>query len=339
MIRDGLVLWILSVVLSTSSVSAARPQTAMRVSIGGSELPANTQSRVTVEAQLGVVDQARIRITGLPAVGYAGRIAAGDEVDIDALRLDGGSIPIFRGQVVSVEPGFDQEQPSVLIGASSALSRVDSEPPDSVTASPGLDGDARLVAFFPRLSSTGSMQEVLVRGVDSSTGGPIVGHAVAPTILLGPGSDGSFGGRFAIDTDRRFASAGEANTFAASLLAELLATRISAEVVTDGSPEITIGRFVEIEGLDEEFDGAYYVAGVTHQFRSGPYGGYSSVFRVRRADFGMFRIPALDDEVLVAFEQGDLTRPYELRSLWECDARRTERPEHQDPCRLLRWPW
>jgi hypothetical protein len=310
----------------------------MRVSIGGSELPANTQSRVTVESQLGVVDQARIRITGLPAVRYAERIAAGDEVDIDALRPDGSSIPIFRGEVVSLEPGFDREQPSVLISAASALFRVD-ESRNSVTVRLGPDGGARLVGFFPRLSSTASLQEVLVTGVDSSTGGPIVGRAVAPTIPLGPGSDGSFGRRFAIDTDRRFTSAAEANAFAASLLAELLATRISAEVVTDGSPEITIGRFVEIEGLDTEFDAAYYVAGVTHQFRSGPYGGYSSVFRVRRADFGMFRIPALDDEVLVGFEQGDLTRPYEIGSLWECDARRTERTDPEDPCRLLRWPW
>jgi hypothetical protein len=339
MFHNGLVPWIISFMLLTSSVSAAPDQTAMRVSIGGSELPANTQPRVTVEAQIGAVDQARIRVTGLPAVGWAGTIAAGDDVDIDARTLDGSSIPIFRGEVISLEPGFDQEQPFVLIRASSALPRADSESRNSTTARPGLDGDARLVAFFPRLSSTSSIQEVLVTGVDSSTGGPIVGRAVAPTILLGSGPGGSFGSRFAIDTDRRFASAAEVDAFAASLLAELLATRISAEVATDGSPEITTGSFVEIEGLDEEFNGEYYVAGVTHQFRSGPYGGYSSIFRVRRADFGMFRIPELDDEVLVAFEQGDLTRPYEIGSLWECDAQRTERPEHQGPCRLLRWPW
>src|SRR5262245_61280904 len=85
MFHSRLVLWLVSVALTTSSVSAARDQTAMRVSIGGSELPANTEPRATVDAQLGAVDQARIRLTGVPAVGYASRIAAGEEVAIDAL--------------------------------------------------------------------------------------------------------------------------------------------------------------------------------------------------------------------------------------------------------------
>jgi hypothetical protein len=339
MIHHRLMLCTLCVVLPTAAVSGAQERTAVHVSIGGNELPAEVQPRVIVEQQLGAADQARIQVTGRLGVAYAGLIATGDEVDIAALGLAGASIPIFKGEVVSLEPGFDQAQPFVLIHASSTLPRVESESRPPVTLTPGPGGDARLLAFLSRLSSTSSLQEVLVNGVDASTGGPIIGRAVAPTILLGPGPDVLFGDRLVIETDRRFSSADEADAFAAAVLSERLATRISAEVLTPGNPDLGIGSFVEIEGLDAEFDGAYYVAGVSHRIGPDSYGGYSSAFRLRRADLGMFRLPEIDDEVLVAFEHGDFTKPYSVGSWWDCDAKPpSERPD-RDPCRLLRWPW
>jgi hypothetical protein len=58
------------------------------------------------------------------------------------------------------------------------------------------------------------------------------------------------------------------------------------------------------------------------------------------ADHGMFHHPEIDDEVLVAFETGNLLRPYLVGSLWDCDAGgRGERSDGDQRCRLLRWPW
>ena len=334
------VLWMVCVALLTTSGLGAQERTAMRVSIGGASLPPDVQPRVIVEQQLGVVDQVRIQVMGSRGVGYADAIAPGDDVDIVAFRLDGGSIPIFSGHVVSLERGFDESQPFVVIRAASPLPRGESPSGKSVILTTRSDAGVKLVAFLPRLSAASSVQEVVVTGVDSSTGGQSIGRAVAPTILLGAGSDAPFGARLMIDTDRRFSSADEANAFAWSVLSELVATRISAEALTAGDPEIGIGSFVEVEGLDEEFDAPYYVAGVTHRFGPEAYSGYSSVFRLRRADFGMFRSPAIDDEVLVAFEHGDLNRPYVVGSFWDCDSKPpAERSTNRDPCRLLRWPW
>ena len=334
------ILLILCCVVLTTSARAAQERTAMRVSIGGAELPADVQPRVTIEQQRGAVDQARIRVTGPLGVAYASTIAEGDDVDVAALALNGASIPIFSGEVVSLEPGFDEAQPFVVIRASSPLTRVDSESRRSSLITPEPGGDARLVAFLPRLSSTSSIQEVLVTGINPSTGGQILGRAGAPTILLGSGSDAVFGSRVVIDTDKRFSSVDEANAFARTELSELLATRVSAEVLTGGSPEIRIGTFVEVEGIDDKFEAEYYVEGVTHQFGPESYGGYSSVFRLRRADLGMFRIPEIDDEVLVAFDHGDINRPYYVGSLWDCDSKPpSERSDDNNQCRLLRWPW
>ena len=248
------VLWMVCVALLTTSGLGAQERTAMRVSIGGASLPPDVQPRVIVEQQLGVVDQVRIQVMGSRGVGYAGAIAPGDDVDIVAFRLDGGSIPIFSGHVVSLERGFDESQPFVVIRAASALPRGDSRSGKSVILTTRSDAGVKLVTFLPRLSAASSVQEVVVTGVDSSTGGQSIGRAVAPTILLGAGSRAPFGARLMIDTDRRFSSADEANAFAWSVLSELVATRISAEALTAGDPEIGIGSFVEVEGLDEEFD-------------------------------------------------------------------------------------
>lgn len=323
--------------LLATSVAGAQERTAMLVSVGGTALPVDVQPRVIVEQQRGVADQALIKVTGTLWLAYASTIVPGDWVDILAVDLNGISMSIFGGPVASLDPGVDQVQPFVVIRATSPSPRVEAPSQAAVTITPGPGGGARLVAFVPHLSASSSIQEVIVTGVDASTGAPITGHAVAPTILLGPGSDGAFGTVVNVETDRRFSSTSEADAFARSALSELLADRISAEVLTDASPDLKVGNFVEIEGIDEEFEGAYYVAGVRHEFGSDSYGGYSSAFRLRRADLGMFRVPSIDDEVLVAFEQGDLSRPYVVDSWWDCDS--SERSRDTDQCRLLRWPW
>lgn len=190
-------------------------------------------------------------------------------------------------------------------------------------ATPGPGSDIRIACLLPRLSSSASVQGVVVTGRHPETGETFVGRAFAPTILLGANraSAEPFGRVVDVEADGPIASVGEAEALARTILEKLLVRRISAETLGSGIPGLSVGRFVEIEGLDVEFDGEYYVAGVSHRL---PHpdesrGGYASVLRLRRLDLGMFRIPAIDDEVLVAFESGDLARPFVVGSLWDED--------------------
>lgn len=326
--------------LLTISPSNAQERTAVTVTIGGMPIPPEVQPRVSVEQQRGAVDEARIRVSGTQGVAYASAIVDGDPVEIVALALDAASIPIFTGHVRSVDYGFDEGQTVVVIRASSPLPHGDAESPERVTITPRSASGGPLLAFAPRLSATSSIGGVLVTGVNAATGEPVTGRAMAQAILLGPGSDEPFGVTVVVDTDRRFESTAEASAFAWAVLSELLASRISAEAVTEGTPGLEPGSFVEIEGIDREFQGAYYVTGVKHDFGPDSYGGYSSAFRLRRADFAMFRVPSIDDEVLVAFERGDISQPYIVDSWWACDSRTPSgSSDDNDRCRILRWPW
>ena len=326
--------------MTVTAPALFQQRTALRISIAGNEPPPEVRPRLIVELQRGSVDQVVLQVTGAQGVAYASTVANGDAVAVDAVKLDGTVFSIFRGNVVSLESAVEEAQAVIVIRAQSVQSRIESEPRHSIKVTAGSEGDATLIAFVPRLSATTSVQEVLVTGIDSVTGSQITGRAVAPTIPLGAGSDDVFGRGVVINTDHRFVSVDDANTFARNTLSELFAARVSAELVTNGSPGIEIGTFVEIQGLDIEFDGAYYVAGVQHRLGPESYGGYSSVFRLRRADLGMFRIPSIDDEVLVDFDHGDINQPYRVGSWWDCDGRPTsDRSDDRDHCRLLRWPW
>jgi Type VI secretion system/phage-baseplate injector OB domain len=58
--------------------------------------------------------------------------------------------------------------------------------------------------------------------------------------------------------------------------------------------------------------------------QQGCHGGYVMLNRLRRADLGLFRTPAIDDEVLVGFEHGDIRQPVIVGSLWDPDPRRSK---------------
>jgi hypothetical protein len=59
-------------------------------------------------------------------------------------------------------------------------------------------------------------------------------------------------------------------------------------------------------------------------------GGDRSRLRLRRQPIALFFIPEIDDEVLVAFEHGDVSRPFVVGSLWDddddCSGDRPPRP-------------
>ena len=330
----------LCIAITLPAATLAQERTAMRIAIGGADIPAEAQSRAVVEQQRGATDQARIQLTGRPALAYAATIVAGVRVEITSMALDGALQPVFSGAVVSLEYLPDAPNPRVVIHASADSPRVQTPPQPALTLLAGPGGDARVLGFAPRLSGSASIQEVRVIGIESSTGLPITGRAAAPTVLLGDGSDASFGRVVEIATGERFASVDDANAFASSKLSELLETRVSAEVVTTGIPDLRVGAVVVVRGVGEQFNGAYHVTGVSHRFGPDSYGGFSSALRLLRADLGMFRLPSTDDEVLVAFEHGDFNRPYIIGSWWSCDEKpRAAGSSDEGQCRILRWPW
>lgn len=207
----------------------------------------------------------------------------------------------------------------VLVDDTALLFRRPVETAPVVLAERPRDGDARLLEFRPRLSSSSSVQKVTVRGWDPVKKEPIAGTAQAPTILLasGPNEPGLlFGASVEVDLgDEPLSSVEDAEAVAWAELA--LANPVSAEAATVGHPALKAGVVVKVAGAGNRFDGKYTVTAVTHRF-SQPSGGegYRTTMRVRRADGALFRVPEIDDEVLVAFEHGDIDRPVIVGSLW-----------------------
>ena len=326
-------LLVLLVVILTSAATYTEERVAMRVAIAGVALSPDLQPRIAVDLQ-GDGSETRVEIRGQAAVAYAAAIAAGDPLEVTAVTHDGRITRMFNGIVSRVSQGSRDGQPLVEIQATGCDETVPSPVPFPI----GRNSSTALLAFAPRLSASFSLQQVVVRAFDVA-GAPLTATATAPTIPLGDGSRASFGQVIEVATDRTFVTQAEADAFAAATLAGLLEARVSGEAVIEGNPVVSTGRFVELQGLDVEFDGTYYVAGVSHRFGPESYGGFSSTLRLRRGDLGMFRLPEIDDEVLVAFEHGDFDRPYRIESWWTCDSRPRSSDGGSDQCRYLRWPW
>ena len=196
-------------------------------------------------------------------------------------------------------------------------------PPVQVAPRPSA-AEARLQIFHPRLASSATVQKVVVHGWDPPTGQEIIGTAIARTISLDPDDpdpERIFGRSLDLLLDEPIASPAEADAIAKAKLAELMRAYVSGEARTDGEPRLKAGIIVVLAGLDDRFDGKYLVVGTTHRFSHGEGcgGGYATTLRQRRDDFGLFRIPRIDDEVLVAFEHGDIRHPVIVGSLWATD--------------------
>ena len=328
---------ILATMLLVPGAATMPQRIAPVVTIGGVPVPVEAQPRTVIEQQRGAPDRARVRLDALHGSAFARTIGLGDTLEVIAAALDGTSTPLFRGAVSSIGADAGGEG-FIIVEASGAESAGETTPERELVIARG-SGDARLVDFAPRLSAHSSVQAVLVTGILESTGERIVGRAVAPAIAVGSDSNEWAGATLTVETDRRFASIDDANALAQLTLNDLLVTRVSAEVLTDGLADIKAGGVIEVQGAGDPFDGRYLVRGVTHRFGGESYGGYSTALQVRRIDLGMFHHPEIDDEVLVAFEAGDLLRPYIVGSLWDCDSDTRGESSDDSRCRLLRWPW
>jgi phage protein D len=191
-------------------------------------------------------------------------------------------------------------------------------------------GDSRLQRFHARLSTSNTVQRVVVHGFDPQ-GQEHLGEATAPTLLLVPGDpapDLVLGRTIEFTIDQPIFSPEEARAIANSKLEEATLSYVTGEAEAKGHPKIKAGILVEIAGAGDRFDGQYSVAGVRHRYSHllGCAGGYKSRLKVRRRPIALFFLPEVDDEVLVAFVHGDLSRPFVVGSLWDDDADCRDRP-------------
>jgi Type VI secretion system/phage-baseplate injector OB domain len=112
---------------------------------------------------------------------------------------------------------------------------------------------------------------------------------------------------------------------------------LSGEADVEGNAALRAGALVSLQGAGEAFSGEYRIAHATHTFQRDSNDGWHTLLRIARTDRGMYLLPEVGDEVLVAFEHGDIAHPIVVESLWD----ETERPPEEAPfCEAgPRRPW
>ena len=217
----------------------------------------------------------------------------------------------------------------VLVDDTKLVFRKREEPPVVTLAKRPAPDQGKLRRFHGRLSSTGTLQQVIVRGFDPDRH-EITGQAALPTVLLVPGAsdpDLVLGRTFSFSVDVPISSVEEAKAIAKAKLEELTLSYVTGEAEAIGHPDLRAGVLATIVGLGERFDGQYHVTAARHRYSRGQVcGGYKTALRLRRQDHGLFFIPEIDDEVLVAFQGGDIRRPFVVGSLWDDDPDCRDRP-------------
>jgi uncharacterized protein len=141
-----------------------------------------------------------------------------------------------------------------------------------------------LMSFTPRLSATGQVSEVIVRGWDPRTKQPIVGTAKASDLPASAAADRSGPAKADSRTrkivyDAPVASVEEARRLAISMLMERANayTKGTAQVI--GQPDLRPNDTVEIGRVGCRFEGEYHVTKVVHTLGAS---GFTTSFDVDR---------------------------------------------------------
>jgi phage protein D len=192
---------------------------------------------------------------------------------------------------------------------------------------------ARLQVFHPRLSSVNSVSKVTVRGWDPAKQEEIPATATRPVIPLSPAGRQVInppGSLLDLGFVRPLETAAVSYGAAIGTLTTLTAGEVSAEVDADGNAALSAGARVLLEGAGQAFNGEYQVVRATHRYGRASSDGWHTLLQLARADRGMYVLPEVGDEVLVAFEHGDLAHPIVVGSLWNGE---TPPPTEEPVCR------
>ena len=195
--------------------------------------------------------------------------------------------------------------------------------------------DIRVRALLAWLASPDQVQQVDVRGWDPVIKQDIIAKARRPVIGLSRAASTIEPPSAVIDLGfvETLHTAAIAHAAAAGVLAARTEHDLSAEMAVDGVAALRAHAEVILHGAGDAFNGKYLVQGVSHRYHSGAGGGWQTLLRVVREDRGVYVRPETGDEVLVAFEQGDLNRPVVAGSLWSSPP-----PPDASPCRRRAGP-
>ncbi len=142
-----------------------------------------------------------------------------------------------------------------------------------------------LIQFQPNLDTSNQVSQVTVRSWDcinkQTIEQTITRNDISVSSPGGSEMEQAFADRSEIVADMPVNSAQEATTMAREFLQENAKSMIKGTGSTVGVPELRAGTLVEIGGLDELFNGRYFVTGTTHTIGGN---GYTTQFECRRED-------------------------------------------------------
>jgi phage protein D/phage baseplate assembly protein gpV len=161
------------------------------------------------------------------------------------------------------------------------------EPLGEATAVAEFRLDETLREFYPRLTTVDQVDEVSVRSWDPDQKQPVVGKASngQSSPQIGVERQGGAVAKKAFSmpasvmvADRPIRTQTSADGLAQATLNRRLGRFVEAEGVAEGTPALTAGVSVKLQGVGKRFSGTYFVTSATHTYD--PDDGYSTRFMV-----------------------------------------------------------
>lgn len=143
-----------------------------------------------------------------------------------------------------------------------------------------------LISFTPKLNINEQVTEVTVKGWDVARNRKIE-ETADRSDLVPVESDGMLGTEFVqenkkeVITTKPVESREQAKQLATAALRRYLYGFLTGKAKTFGLPDLTCGKYVELNNLGNRFSGLYYITATTHAINDS---GYTTGFDVRKLD-------------------------------------------------------